>query len=255
MLGCALATTLLYNQVKNAYKYRSGSNELFERDIRSLKENELYLSSIEELNDVMEAKVMLDEKSLQVGRILKYIPWFKYSDGIKKQENKFINAMKSYISNKNSWGIYSLSQTYKHKSLWGNYSSSYSGFCIEYDLDILLSTLNCDTRVVDVIYQNEVPIIDLGDLNKFHKDNNWLYPKIIGTKSTEWNSEEEIRIISSKQGLVKYSEEAVIGIYLGPKMEQEKRSIILNMFSDNEVNIYEIAPCNNSYDLERKLIQ
>ena len=111
------------------YKYRSGTNN----DLKALENNQYWSSSIEQLNDPCEA--ITDTK--KVKKILNYIG---QKVGIKDKEDlKLINDnTDEVLSLDNKMGIYSLSKTPLDELLWAHYANSHKGFCIEYDLDVLL---------------------------------------------------------------------------------------------------------------------
>lgn len=69
-------------------------------------------------------------------------------------------------------GIYSLSKPKENETfpcnelLWAHYANSHKGFCIEYDLDILLKNHSSQFDIrnqIHVVYKNERPEVSESD--------------------------------------------------------------------------------------------
>lgn len=123
------------------YKYRginnelckNNSNKIFERDLKTLERNQFWASDIKDLNDPCEAIT----DTVKVKNFLNYIGKkvrMKSQDDFKMVEENTDQV----LSLEDKMGIYSLSKTFLDELLWAHYSNSHKGFCIEYDLDILL---------------------------------------------------------------------------------------------------------------------
>lgn len=63
-----------------------------------------------------------------------------------------------------SWGIYSLSKNLFHAPKWTHYADSHRGFCIEYDLNLLLEQSLQNEFVVEVHYVDCVPTLTVEDV-------------------------------------------------------------------------------------------
>src|SRR5690606_33927290 len=111
------------------YKYRSGTDN----DLKALEYNQFWSSSIEQLNDPCEA--ITDTK-----RIKKFLNYIGKKVGVKTCDDfNLINQnTDEVLSMDNKMGIYSLSKTPLDELLWAHYANSHKGFCIGYDIDVLL---------------------------------------------------------------------------------------------------------------------
>jgi len=125
-------------QNKLVYKYRGGA---FERDLNSLINNEIYAPTVKDLNDPCEGFVSTDKLMNQIDEMLKVNPQATTSMDI------FKNELNNMLSHNVTSGIYSLSKNHLDELLWAHYANSHKGFCIEYDLDMLLK-LN-EERIFD----------------------------------------------------------------------------------------------------------
>lgn len=225
----------------NIYKYRGGH---FERDLDSLVNNYFYASSAECLNDPCEMLVFSEKVKFQVGLLGKLFG---------KQSSSKIFELNSGIDEllvrRNELGIYSLSKTYTDELLWAHYADGHKGFCIEYDLDILLNKNSfSELKSFSVKYETKPPQTDLNDLRN---DNLNLYKKIAGVKSKKWLYEEEIRIISEEVGNQDYDYEALKSIYFGYKMDDEEKQIIMERLQGRGISYYQIQLDDKSYSFYR----
>lgn len=118
----------------------------------------------------------------------------KNNEALKTLHNSFENL----LSLNKKIGIYSLSKTYLDELLWAHYANSHNGFCIEYDLDILLSSFTTEkVYPISVSYGNTPPEISITDMPV--KNDNIIY-KMTAFKSKHWEYEQEYRIITDSFG-------------------------------------------------------
>tara|TARA_R110000765_G_scaffold18506_1_gene49421 strand:+ start:18970 stop:20175 length:1206 start_codon:yes stop_codon:yes gene_type:complete len=222
------------------FKYRSGT----ENDLKALENNQYWSSSIEQLNDPCEA--ITDAK--RVKRFLNYIGQkvaAKTREGVKLINDNTDDV----LSMDNKMGIYSLSKTPLDELLWAHYANSHKGFCIEYDLDILLKNDGKNhVHSFPVIYSKKPPSIGFLDIIK-NKQNNYI-KKFAFHKSKRWEYEQEHRIVTSKIGLNSYYHKALKSIYFGLKIKESDKSKIINLFKSRGIQFYQIELEKNSYSFK-----
>ena len=245
---------------KSIYKYRSGGTDsqylkvIFERDLNSLINNEIYAPTKEYLNDPCEGFISTDILITQIDEMLKINPQATESMNI------FKNKLKNMLSHIETSGIYSLSQNYLDELLWAHYTNSHKGFCIEYDLDMLLKLNNEITLsakellVFNVEYNNKPYHLTANDMNNLKSTELFMH-KLLGYKSVRWKDEDEIRIICSQSGCIEYDYRAVKSIYFGLKMEEEQEDKIMKSLQGRGINYYKIKLKNNSYKFYAELIE
>jgi hypothetical protein len=221
------------------YKYRSGSK----RDIEALMNNQFYSAPIESLNDIHEAKILINQKEVDVFDLL--IKHFEpLAEGFKK-------TYEDYLKKAMSFGVYSLSKNFDMELLWAYYSNSYKGFCIEYDLDKLKAYQLEGEYFTDVDYQEDIPTLDVDDILKVDIVNK----KLLATKSIAWKHEDECRIITGQTGLYYYYNNAISAIYFGHRTEENTIKLVMSVLKGKNIKYYTMTSENNSYKLQKEEIE
>lgn len=231
------------------YKYRginnelckNNSNKIFERDLKTLERNQFWASDIKDLNDPCEAIT----DTVKVKNFLNYIGKkvrMKSQDDFKMVEENTDQV----LSLEDKMGIYSLSKTFLDELLWAHYSNSHKGFCIEYDLDILLQNDGSNNlHSYPITYSEHPPKIAYFDIILGRQEK--MIQKFGFYKSKRWEYEEEHRIITSKIGLNSYNYKALKSIYFGLNMDDLKKIEIMNRLKGRGIKYYQIVLKKNSY--------
>lgn len=240
---------MIINDTKiSVYKYRGDKNK-FERDLESLEKNYFYAPNAKKLNDPCETLVFTDSFKNQTSFLIRIL-------GVESKCNlNSINGiLDDFLKKKNDFGIYSLSRVFNDELLWAHYACNHKGFCIEYDLSILLNSgSKYDFHCFPVKYSNIPPQIDINDIQNIEiKD---FLRKIAGTKSKRWRYEEEIRIITDKFGEQSYDFRAVKSIYFGLRMENKHKEEIMRRLCGRNIKYYQICLEERSYKFHRKKIK
>ena len=235
-----------------AYKYRGGrgildkdGKSIFERDVMTLVNNQLYLPTKDGLNDPTEG-VYRDDALRMFFNV-----FYKYSHNVEEQYNKFTERFGKV-------GVYSLSKTFDNELLWAYYASGHTGFAIEYDIDILEQSLNYNTYAqqlykFDVEYLNDVPQIDISTIrgNEIVE----MLKRFIGTKSSSWAHEKEVRLILENTGLFEIDFKAVTAIYFGCRMPDSDIDYIMKKLKGRGLKYFKMVNVNNSYRFEAKEVE
>lgn len=237
------------------YKYRSGklmlnkNEDLFERDLKSIEKNIFWASKYENLNDPCEGLIIKNENK----DLANLFEIFYKKKGLGKLIENVSNAVGNlYDVFKDGLGIYSLSKTYKDELLWAHYANSHHGFCIEYDLDLLLNNYyGYDAWHFPVDYTDVPPQYSIGDSNLSKKNK---ITKLAGFKSKAWSNEEEYRIVTELSGEYPYNHDALTGIYFGLRMSIKDRETIIERLKGRGIKYYEIVQSPNSYKFKRSLV-
>lgn len=218
--------------MRKVYKYRANTALLSngnKRDISLLFDKLLYASNLREQNDPFEGSVELPMDEIC---------------------ERWVTPL---IQDLYNVGIYSLSKpkdgdTFPNNELlWAHYANSHQGFCIEYDLDLLLDYKSIDFDISDVIsvdYQEERP--------QYEETDNVLQlrKKVFGTKSLAWEYENEIRLVFSKDGLKPIAKDAITAIYLGLNISFKDRQEIIKTFAGKRIDLYQVERIDNLYKLK-----
>jgi hypothetical protein len=245
---------------KSVFKYRScgvdseDEKRIFERDLKSLINNEIYAPTRETLNDPCEGFVSIDILLNQIDKMV------KINQSVKEDFNNVKNKLNNMISHNGTSGVYSLSTNHLDELLWAHYANSHKGFCIEYDLDMLLK-LNREMvpprkelLAFDVVYQDKPYHLTDTDMNDL-QDTTSFMSKILGYKSNKWEYENEVRIICSKPGAIEYDYRALKSIYFGLRMNDKEQNKIMRELQGRGIRYYKIKLKNNSYIFEAEPIE
>lgn len=229
------------------FKYRAADETTFERDLCSLKEDYFWASTREQLNDPFEGMFGTDRLTNQIKLIDESLASKSESlvglfDGVKA----VIEDVLAFVDKS---GIFSLSKNPTEELLWAHYGNSHQGFCIEYDLDKLMSLEPEQYSHLDVLYKKAPPHIELIDLVPRTTEKKILQ-KMLGTKSLAWNYEREVRVITTVLGKQQYDFRAVKSVYFGHRMEDSKQLKIMEELAGRGITYYKIELDKNSYCLK-----
>lgn len=233
--------------MRKAYKYRGGRDvfdkngqSVFERDVMTIVNNQIYLPTKNTLNDPTEG-------------LYNDIPLRTFLDGFSKYTHEVEEQYDNFVKKMGSIGIYSLSKAYDNELLWAYYASGHTGFAIEFDLDILEKSLNINGysktfHEFCVEYLEECPKIDLSIFMK--RKSNEILKRHIGTKSSSWRHEEELRLIFDNVGLFEIDYRAVTAVYFGARMPESDIDYIMDKLKGRGLRYYKIASMRDSYQFE-----
>ncbi|KAF2519004.1 DUF2971 domain-containing protein [Flavobacterium salilacus subsp. salilacus] len=225
------------------YKYRGGSDDDFNRDLSSIERNYFWGSDINQLNDPWET-IIKSEKFIKQS---KSVSWF-FGKNSHEKLLKVHEALENLLSFNKRIGIYSLSTNYLDELLWAHYANSHKGFCIEYDLDILLNTFRTEKVYHFPVKYNKIPPeVTISDVNI---KNDSLIRKLSGFKSKRWEYEQEYRIITDNSGKQSYNHQALKSIYFGLRMSETHKSEIFKRLKGRDIKFYQIEHLNKSYKFE-----
>jgi len=228
------------------YKYRGGS---FKRDLQSLKNDTFWASNTKQLNDPYEGFISIKDYQQQLNNLKNIFSQHRTNLTLIEQSLKNIIDMKD-----TKLGILSLSKRYDDELLWAHYANSHKGFCIEYDLDRLLSKQNPKHRFFDIQYSDKIPNLDFSQLLG-QNDPDILIKKMLGYKSQRWEYEQELRIITENQGINTYDYRAVKAIYFGLKTPKPTISKTMKTLQGRKIKYYQMHLKSNSFQFEAKQIE
>lgn len=133
--------------------------------------------------------------------------------------------------------------------MWAHYADSFRGFCIKYDFKKLYESLNklnrCELGYAAVDYRQSPLVIKLSNDLVYDAV---AYLKSIQVKHQQWESERECRIVSGTHGLHTYDPEAIHSVFIGGRVNPQKRLELINTISS-------VAPAAKLYDMRLSLGQ
>lgn len=226
------------------YKYRA---DIY-RDLLTLVNNQIYVPTVQNLNDPAETMVN-DSKMYEVFNLIEKSG---FPINIAKD-----NYAKIIAQARTKLGIFSLSKTVFNELLWAYYTNGHKGFCIEYDFEQLQKSFpdGLLQSTFEVQYNNDTPEFSINSIINYLENDAQFVKCIIATKSMAWEREEEIRITLYSSGLFEISPESVTGIYFGLRMPDSDKELIKNTLKGRNIKYYQMKLKPNSYLLEAELIK
>ena len=193
------------------------------------------LLSPEQLHETVLAEIEDVNKHINEGRFEEH-PIYNYFDTIRQVVYPRL--------------IYCLSQTNRNILLWSHYASSHTGFCIKYDLDLLLENINICYHD-EVTYNNTLPDLML---SLFDDCGGNFVKEILFQKSEDWSYEKEYRLIldgacASENGEIKaveYPPKAVKRIYFGLQSDITNREQLMESLAGRDIEFFEMVKAKST---------
>ncbi|MEW7864555.1 DUF2971 domain-containing protein [Aeromonas diversa] len=143
--------------------------------------------------------------------------------------------------------------------MWAHYGEGFSGFCLRFSAERLyksLDSLNPDSTIncCTMKYSDKAVELDITDCLDF---SNVEFYKAIQQKHEQWIYEGELRFISNVNGLHKYEPEALEALYIGSKMPEGKRKVLIALvrYYYPHVKVYEVSIYKATYNVVAKEIK
>jgi len=250
---CYLCRTTSSASMKKAYKYRGGmgtsgkdGKSIFERDVDTIVNNQIYLPTKYELNDPAEG--FFDDSAITI--LLEQLK--EYSSEVKRSYKKLLDKF-------DHTGIYSLSKRNDDELLWAYYASGHTGFAIEYDTDRLKESLNHNRYFqfifdLEVDYVENIPKVDISVLYG-DKATDDILRTYLGSKSISWAHEKEYRLIVEGKGLFDIDYRALTGIYFGCRMQEQEIDSIMEKLKGRGLNYYQMELIGGKYKLQPQKVE
>lgn len=218
------------NIPKSVFRYRSLASEgLFEREFDAIKNSYLYGASFKHMNDPMEAFYEFGSSN------------DRFLDKTLSDLNfKSANLYKLFADIIDKWGLISFATCPNNILMWAHYASSFSGLCLEFDTSKLIEGGFKQDTLRGVTYSNDpLPSIALNSVmakgNEFQK----AMEDRLSRKRLEWAYEDEWRFILGETGRRYYFDNALIRVYLGPRINIEYKAKLKKFFKRRQVDVIE----------------
>jgi hypothetical protein len=160
-----------------------------------------------------------------------------------------LDAIKNNMTE--NYGVCCFSEACDEMLMWSYYADGHTGFCLEFD------TANEPfTKLKKVNYVKDIPKYDPNLLLNGHKGDD-IVEKFLCTKFEGWKHEREWRILhKSKQTIYGYESNQLTGIYLGAKIDDTDKEIILTLLrsQNSYVKFYQMEQVDNSFVVQPKEI-
>lgn len=258
----------------NYFKYRSSEN--LDRDLKIISDCEIYYSNPEQFNDPFDCApttvaFTLKQKRLLVKNLLesenKDIPQ-EWKDTLRQalSDDELLSQMTDRITTPeyllkrmSSYGVLALSKEIDNLLLWAHYSSSHTGFAIEFDITDVVSahTPGLESYPLDYFESNLMAKpLEYSNIRPPSISPNRLFAEPFFHKSNIWSYENEYRIVSNfGSGLKKFKYELLSGVYLGCKISSVDKSKVIdvvktfNSTKNASVKIFQSRKDNINFEL------
>lgn len=170
----------------------------------------------------MEEKVgNLDE------HIEKYKGYLEIINLVDEHEENLVNTTKNIIK------ICSFSERNDSLLMWSHYSGQHTGFCIEYNIELLSEFDKLRLELYPINYSDKL----------YKAPINNLFNHILSAtyKSLEWDYEDEWRLIVIDEKNSEYLMPKPKAIYLGSKISDENKDKILKIVEHQNIPIYQMV--------------
>lgn len=229
------------NQIKPFCNHKVEGQEILECYENGILDSNKFKNLVREKDD------SIDDDSLNKG--LEFIKQCeRRTDLVPQFQDSFENIYKLA----NLIGIFSLSEEYNNQVMWAMYADNNKGFCIEYDIEEYLkkNPNKCESlrsvEYTDVRNNDPIKILleyfyssifkSLGFPIKEY-DIKEVLAQIVCSKNTDWAFQKEWRFIGNPKQDGVYI--PIKAIYLGKKIDDKVKNIILNIAKDKKYNIYQ----------------
>ncbi len=114
--------------------------------------------------------------------------------------------------------------------MWSHYANGFRGYCVEYDFEKLISSIKLENSIdigrskVEYALDGKLPAINLKTFMQEHdkedKGSSLEILKAFRIKEKSWFYENEVRLLSDRNGKIKISPEVINSIYISEKTPQ-----------------------------------
>lgn len=241
------------------YRYRFGR----EWDVKNLREDNIWLSTLKEYNDPFENKICIDFKAvaddlirqdtelvelMRLRRIDQHNPIYKHYIESAKSRGKELLEELDMKSNRLFTACFS--ETKSSLLMWAHYANAHKGFCIGYKFKDLFKQFGIN--ILPIAYSDDFLKIDSLDIFYDHHE---TFIKACKTKSKEWSYEKEWRLLGEYRINEPYQQGMVIkiprpvSIYLGVNIDNTLKRQLLDICREKDIKIYQMKLSPKGYRL------
>ncbi len=214
------------------YKYYTNEKNRLQE---ILNNQTIWFSKPKDFNDPFDCRLIIDtnntEKEIMVfADYLSNKRTVSEADGLRFRRNILNQNYRDKIANESiqdavsKSGVSCFSKNKNSILMWSHYSNSHKGYCLKFDL---LKDPNFFMIPVIVDYKTLYPYFN------YIRDGKDLFTFIFGKKFSDWDYEEEIRIVRQEQGSIKINPESIIEISFGINCENDDIDMIQDLCKSN----------------------
>jgi hypothetical protein len=235
-----------------AFKYRSGDPQTLERDLGSLRDAAFYAAARATLNDPFEGRFDRTALDSQLSALRKMVTGL--APTASASLDAVSNAANEVLSFVDKSGVFSLSYNPLCELIWAHYGGSHRGFCVGYELPKLTEFEPNLHYCIDVQYSDTSPILRPEQLFSATTPKT-IVQKILGVKSSPWQYEQEVRVVTTPPGLHEHDYRALKSVHFGLRCPESTRLAVMEALAGRGVRYEQIESPSVSYALSSRPIQ
>ncbi|WP_170414324.1 DUF2971 domain-containing protein [Ruegeria atlantica] len=262
------------------YRFCKPEHEHFEDELHNLSMGKVWLNHINRMNDPFEGALvhepqLFDEFSSQITQVAKH--WPQVTQVTKENYEEYLRGADKFAAQLLTKAVAAcFSQSWNSPLMWGHYASSFEGFCLEYEYDTSVMSVE-DIPMHQVIYWRETPPkittfeyfrsmyyeqarqSEDVSLNRTaaHLRVHTLEPVLLGmtSKSFEWVYEQEFRMVSGflQPGYYEIPHFGLKSVIFGHRAEQSKIDEVKYVLGES-CRYWQIQILGERYSLSRRQI-
>lgn len=227
------------------FKFRAGRS----LDVDAVERSELWAAEACQLNDPFEARFTVNGQSFRFSEALAGLGRVLNMAKLKEAEAELLKAFESFVGECTGWGVCSMSRSLFSQQMWAHYANSHQGFCLQFNLDLLLRYQVGTMDAIPVNYATKPPELGLTDILRLveSRQHTALLKKVIGTKSVEWGYEEEVRIVTNRHGLYRFNFQALEAVYFGCRCSDNLRLDLMRRMKGRGVRYFGMDSSESTY--------
>lgn len=229
-----------------AFKYRTGDAETLERDVASLRDATFYAASRTFLNDPFEGR--FDRSAIDNQFALLRQLATQLAPTAAGSFDEVSNALNEVLNFVDKSGVFSLSRNPLNELIWAHYGGSHRGFCAGYDVKRLIDFEPNLHYLLDVQYSNTSPFLDSKQVIGADTPTEFLQ-NILGVKSTPWQYEQEVRVVTTPPGSHEHDYRALKKVYFGLRCPESTRLAVMQALAGRGVTYEQVESPGTSYAL------
>lgn len=151
-----------------------------------------------------------------------------------KGQSNYRDIVGQITTRKSGVGIACFTETHEDVLMWTHYAGNYSGMCLGYSTEELLSGLPDNVHLVRLAYVDNPPLIMPTDA----KNAGSAAIRILSQKKYNWAYEREWRVLGPVGAVELGTSQPVKSIYFGPRVELSHRQQVLTKIQRTGIKAY-----------------
>lgn len=244
---------------KRLFKYQPINDKIREERLGTLKENKVWLTKADYLNDPYDCQAIYYNKE----KLLKTIIENNIPEKISKKPEYIIEYLEKGLKMfKSNLAVTCFSEQEDNMPMWANYADNHAGICIEYDFSNLPIDSDFGKMLYPMVYEEErydISNILIDQATARYQKNPYVLFFLTLMKHSSWRYEKEWRFIAMdieqkyEFGFTKELPIQPTAIYFGINCREEDINDITRIVKGTSIKLYKNSLQNNEFFHLKKL--